>query len=154
MNMLKPRMNKKQIALVLLLVGLSMWSVFAQYNLLLALCLAVLFCYMVWSFLYGGRSMFSGVGESIKQEEFTNGDYIESIRGIVSGEEFRICAEYLVGIPEGMYENYVLKLRSSHRFKSEVESETVNKFLEYVEEKRKERKGLEEDVRRLRYSDL
>ncbi len=97
-------------------------------------------------------------------EECVEEGYIESIRGIVSSAEFSMHVHYLLKIKDKGYEDedgiyqagfndYVSKLKSSNRFKTKFEKSVVEKFLSYVEQKRENSKGVEEDINRLRYCD-
>ncbi|WP_265024301.1 flagellar basal body-associated FliL family protein [Wolbachia endosymbiont (group A) of Epagoge grotiana] len=168
------RFAKGQVVLALFFIGLSSCCLSKEYRLMSALCLVALSCYVICSFLlyaryitdyvdiYKGEIMpfFSYTGV----EECVEGDYIESIKGIVSSAEFSMHVCYLLNMEDEGYEDddgiyhtgfndYVSQLRSSNRFKTELEKSVIEKFLSYVEVKRKDRKGFEQDIRSLRFCD-
>ncbi|WP_353281024.1 hypothetical protein [Wolbachia endosymbiont (group B) of Tholera decimalis] len=165
------RFAKGQVVLALFFTGLSLCSLSKKYK---ALCLMALSCYIGGSFLFytkyirgyvniykGGIMPFSFYEEA---EECVEEDYIESIKGIVSSAEFSMHVHYLLkikdegykdedGIYQAGFNDYASQLRNSNKFKTELEKGVVKKFLSYVEQKRENRKGVEEDINRLRYCD-
>jgi hypothetical protein len=168
------RFAKGQVVLALFFTGLSLCCLSKKYRLTSTLCLMALSCYIGGSFLFytryirdyvdiykGGIMPFSFYEEA---EECVEEDYIESIKGIVSSAEFSMHVHYLLEMKDKGYKDedgiyhiafncYAWKLRNSNKFKTELEKGVVEKFLSYVELKRKDRKGFEEDISRLRYCD-
>ncbi|WP_210437488.1 hypothetical protein [Wolbachia endosymbiont of Drosophila auraria] len=168
------RFAKGQVVLALFFAGLSLCCLSKEYRLMSALCLVALSCYIGCSFLLyiryitdyvdiykGGIMLFFPYVEA---EECVEEDYIESIKGIVSSVEFSMHVGYLLsmkdeghkdndGVYQAGFNDYALQLRSSNRFKTELEKSVVEKFLNYLELKRKDRKDFEQDIKSLRYCD-
>ncbi len=168
------RFAKGQVVLALFFTGVSLCCLSKKYRLTSTLCLMALSCYIGGSFLLhvkyirdyvdiykGGIMPFLSYMEA---EECVEEDYIESIKGIVSSAEFSMHVGYLLNMKDKGYEDedgiyhigfndYASKLKSSNRLKTKLEKGVVEKFLSYVELKRKDRKGFEHDINRLRYCD-